>query len=105
LALARYVTLAVVTGDSMSPSVRRGDVCVVARGSEAGVGDVVVYRAVSGGRPVLHRVIDVKPDGTLATKGDANETPDAELVARDSVVGKVVRVVPLSRAFRLASGP
>ncbi len=91
--------LAVVTGGSMEPALHAGDVCVVSRRAEAGVGDVLLFR--DGGRlPVLHRIVSREADGAVRTRGDANPVPDFELVDRDSHVGKVVLVLPFGTAVR-----
>ena len=55
-------------------------------------GDIVVYRE-SGSEPeaaneLVHRVISRKPEGLVA-RGDSNVLPDAALVTRDNLVGRV----------------
>ncbi|MDH4139756.1 MAG: signal peptidase I [Coriobacteriia bacterium] len=104
LSASRFVKLAVVAGDSMVPSIRRGDVCVVARFGDVCEGDVILYREPGARRAVLHRVSAVHTDGSLTTRGDGNVVPDRERVARSEVVGRVVRVVPLGGILRLESG-
>ena len=91
LAALGYVTLAVVEGTSMEPTLQTGDVVVVIRRvgpEELSVGDIVVYRR--GGSLVIHRVVSIGPSG-LVTKGDNNWAPDPP-VPYEAVAGKVLSV-------------
>lgn len=88
-----------VAGGSMEPSMSSGDLAIVRRGSAVGEGDAVLYASEAHG-PVLHRVLRVRPDGSLETKGDANPIPDREAVPRRVVRGKVVTVLRFGLAGR-----
>lgn len=79
----------IVGGESMSPALRVGDVCIYRRRVDAGVGDIVVYRRRDGAR-VVHRVVTVGPRGELRTKGDASGAADREPVPASRVAGPVV---------------
>lgn len=57
------------------------------------VGDVIAFD--SGGRMIVHRVIDIGSDGDFITKGDANSTSDSP-VSPSRVIGEVVGVSPLA---------
>jgi phage repressor protein C with HTH and peptisase S24 domain len=90
-------------GDSMTPSVRDGDLLTVAPLGDGRIqrGDVVLARI--GGRLVAHRVVLV--DGANAQlRGDASPRVDA--VPVDALLGRVVGVRrrrgPLRRGFRAA---
>lgn len=86
-----YVTLAVVEGTSMEPTLQTGDVVVVIKGVKPGelsVGDIVVYRR--GSSLIIHRVVSVGHSG-IVTKGDNNWAPDPP-VPYEAVVGKVLSV-------------
>lgn len=86
-----YVTLAVIEGTSMEPTLQTGDVVVVVRGVKPGelsVGDIVVYRR--GSSLIIHRVVSLGPSG-IVTKGDNNWAPDPP-VPYEAVVGKVLNV-------------
>ncbi len=86
----------VITGWSMEPALRPGDVCFYRRGSEALPGDMVTFRR--GDRAlVVHRVVAVGPRGELRTKGDANRGGDRDVVLKDDLLGRVVLRVPLGR--------
>lgn len=84
----------VVTSGSMSPTIRPGDVVVVAPPSADPRG-VVVFEDVNGDL-VTHRVDAVLDDGRLRTKGDANAVPDSELLTRGRVFGEGRLLVPLT---------
>ena len=84
----------VVSGNSMSPSIRDGDLVLTARlwrGSE--VGDVVLVKRPSDGQLLLHRVIE-QGAGWRRTQGDASLSPDAERIADAAVLGGLAAVIP-----------
>ena len=54
-------------------------------------GDVITFR--QGGIEKVHRIIEIKTDGTPVTKGDANQSPDPAIAPED-IDGKVVGVAP-----------
>ncbi len=82
-----------VTGESMVPALRSGDVVLVERKAAAQIGDIVLIRR-PGQPAVLHRVIGCGADGSLVTKGDANPTRDIRSVAPKYAAGRVAAVVP-----------
>lgn len=82
---------------SMSPAIRTGDVALIAPtdGVDLAPGTVITYRDHAlGGRVVTHRIFDVTPDGSYVTKGDANATPDSDLVVPADVIGTGRLLVP-----------
>ncbi len=75
--------MAVVSGTSMLPLFREGDIVLLYKPSPDGirVGDVVVYKRCGGGY-IIHRVIDVVKVGDryyYRTKGDNNPYDDSRL--------------------------
>ncbi len=75
--------MAVVSGTSMLPLFREGDIVLLYKPppNEIRVGDVVVYKRCGGGY-IIHRVIDVvRIDGRYyyRTKGDNNPYDDSRL--------------------------
>lgn len=91
LVLLDYITLAVVEGTSMEPTLQSGDLVIVIKRvslRDIEVGDIVVYRR--GGTLIIHRVIRIEGD-TLITKGDNNWLPDPP-VKFQSVIGKVLEL-------------
>lgn len=93
----------VVTG-SMEPVIKTNSIVIVdfidenevpllKQGSQ---GDIVMYKGEVGGKPayILHRLISINSDGTLTTKGDANTSPDANILPSD-VVGVYKGTLPV----------
>ena len=81
----------VVLSGSMRPALHPGDVVVSAPvgAGQVHVGDVVVVRnPARPDRTLVHRVDSVRPDGTLATRGDANTSADSTTVAPEEVLGR-----------------
>lgn len=88
----------------MEPALFAGDLAIYARrGITCRRGDLVLFEHDGG--LVVHRVAGTQRDGSLRTRGDANESLDALPVEEDAVRGKVVLVLPMGRvASRLAEG-
>jgi signal peptidase I len=86
----------VVTSDSMSPNVKAGDVVMVApvAGQQLDRGDMVRFHA-GDGSTVIHRIERINRDGSLQTKGDANPTPDPDLIQPKAVMGVGRLLVPV----------
>jgi len=87
--------LTVVTSGSMQPRISAGDVVAVRPldGAPVRPGMVVLFDDGEG-RPTLHRVLAVDPDGSIRTKGDANLEADSTPVRPSAVLGRAVMVVP-----------
>ena len=102
-----------VQSESMSPSLRRGDVIVVRPVSTSGVnaGDSVVFERGSGRMEIVHRVtavvriisnftdadtgaVTTSISHRLQTQGDSSELPDWNLVDDSNLVGKVWFSIP-----------
>lgn len=86
----------VITENSMQPTISPGDVLLVEDPTGVALGQraVVTYeQPVGSGHYVTHRITAVEPDG-LRTRGDANTTPDIDLVNPSQVVGVTRMVVP-----------
>lgn len=86
--IGRTLTLR-VTGRSMFPALRRGDVVELAPPGQLVGGELVLFH--HRGALVCHRVIAVLPDGSVRTQGD-NGQRDGELVGGTDVLGRVARV-------------
>ena len=84
-----------VSGWSMHPALHVGDVVAVSLdGTRPQSGDVILVQS-PGHSAVLHRVIDVQPDGSVHTKGDANQIPDFEPTPPSQIEGRVAAVLPV----------
>ena len=80
----------VLTG-SMSPAIEPNDIVLCRRQSGYFVGDIITFEA--NGSSVTHRIVSVGEDG-MRTKGDANNTEDAQPIKQSRVIGKVILVIP-----------
>lgn len=93
--VAGYSLLHVITG-SMEPTISVGDYVIVKHedSSTLVAGDIIAYYTKDPqiyGLPVIHRIHEVKDDGTFVTWGDANPIPDALAVYPEQVLGKYTR--------------
>ncbi len=86
-------TYSVLSG-SMEKSIHVGSVIYVKdiSGDDAKVGDVVTFRD-NHNTVVTHRVFELREDGKIVTKGDANETEDSP-IEREQIIGKVMFTIP-----------
>ncbi len=66
------------------------------------VGDIVVYFSAMSNIHIVHRVIEIQPDGELVTKGDANPSVDPETVNPDNYRGLVTRTITFMNIGSLA---
>lgn len=77
-ALGGPATFIVISGDSMEPTYRHGDLVLLHRASNYQAGDIVAYPMKTyfdTGRLVIHRVIGADANGFI-TQGDNRETAD-----------------------------
>ena len=90
--------LTVMSG-SMEPRIKLGSVVVVAKRADYNVDEVVTFR--SGEFPsqtITHKIItaESREDGkkVFTTKGESNNDADSQKIGKESIVGKVIFVVP-----------
>lgn len=86
---------AVISG-SMEPNLPTWSLCFVStRTSYDSIqtGDIVVYYNRSNNMRIIHRVIEIEPDG-MVTKGDANQISDGLSVGQDNLYGKSLFHIP-----------
>lgn len=81
----RWYKIVVIEGSSMEPTLSAGDAIVLTRPPDEIEPGMILTLEVDG-NVVTHRVVEVRPDGSFVTKGDANE-------AADDFDGHDVRVV------------
>ena len=74
--------------DNEIPTIEKGSAVLVEKADVSGlkVGDVITYDA--GPLTVVHRIKEIRNDGSLVVKGDANY--QTETIDGDQVTGKVV---------------
>ncbi len=87
---AAYV---IVSGHSMVPTLRDGDLVIVHRQEAYAPGDIVAYRIPKGepgeGHIVIHRVVGGSDAEGYVTQGDNRSTPDLWRPLPADVVGKL----------------
>ena len=94
-----YVT---VDGTSMLPTYNNGDLILAKPKDSYAVGDVVTYVTDVGDQPfpVIHRIVEVKTDGSgYITQGDNRDGPDAFTVNDENIVGASWARVPHAGAI------
>ncbi len=84
-------SVAVVASGSMEPALTVGDMILNRVQSDYAENDIITFQ--SGDSLTTHRIVDVTRDG-FATKGDANDAVDPDIVSPESVIGQVVVKVP-----------
>lgn len=96
--LGGQVSYVQVSGQSMYPTYRSGDLVVTRSQSSYDVGDAIVYRVPKGdvgaGAQVVHRIVGGDENRGLVMQGDNNDFHDQWKPRRTDVVGEVVLHVP-----------
>lgn len=86
-----YAPLTVLSG-SMEPALSAGDLVVIHRAQQYETGEIITF-AQRDGVLVTHRIVAQEAEG-YRTQGDANNTPDEELVTLRQIKGRVVWTIP-----------
>ncbi|MCO8125662.1 signal peptidase I [Acidimicrobiia bacterium EGI L10123] len=86
-----YVSTA---GVSMEPTYSAGDLVLVSRDGDYGVGDAVAYRDPGTGATVLHRIIGGGGAEGFVLQGDNNESIDPHEPTADELTGRAIGHVP-----------
>ncbi|MGB3257859.1 MAG: signal peptidase I [Ornithinimicrobium sp.] len=93
-----------VSGTSMEPTLSTGDLAVLYRSDAYEVGDIVAFEIPEGGT-VIHRVIEVGPDG-YRFQGDNRDFHDPWVLDEAAVLGRQVLSVPqAARAMTTVARP
>lgn len=86
-----YVSTA---GVSMEPTYSAGDLVLVSRDGDYGVGDAVAYRDPGTGGTVLHRIIGGDEGDGFVLQGDNNHSIDPHEPTADELTGGAIAHVP-----------
>ena len=90
-ALGGPITYIGVSGTSMLPTLRTGDLVVVRKSESYGIGDVVVYTIPEGetaaGEHVIHRIVGGDAVDGFVMKGDNNTEIDRLKPTPDQIIG------------------
>lgn len=93
-----------VSGTSMEPTLSTGDLAVLYRSEAYEVGDIVAFEIPEGGT-VIHRIIEVSPDG-YRFQGDNRDFHDPWVLEETDVLGRQVLSVPqAARAMTTVARP
>jgi len=90
----------------MHPTLRGGDgldLYIYRNPDELRVGDVIVYPHPFGTVDVVHRIIEIKPDGVI-TRGDNNNKIDPYTVQFKDIIGKVLAAKRKDRLMQIKGG-
>ncbi len=98
-ALSTDMPIVAVESDSMVPTFYKGDILIL-QGVPAGqlnVDDVIVFSPPNQDTPIVHRIIQINPDGTFQTKGDANpgQIWYEKSIKASQIHGKQIMIIPL----------
>lgn len=108
--LGGATTYVVVSGKSMVPTFHTGDMVVARAGRDYRAGEVVVYRIPDPTIPrklmIVHRIKEVRPDGTFVLQGDGNRSIDPWYPSENDIVGRKVFMIPkFAQTLRGALSP
>lgn len=81
----------IVLSGSMSPTIETGDIVLVKENLDIKKKDIVAFKV--DGAIVTHRVVDIiEKDNKVyyQTKGDANKTPDFDLIKYEDIEGRYI---------------
>jgi signal peptidase len=99
LALSTDMPIVAVESNSMVPTFHRGDILILQGAShdQLDIGDIIVFSPPNQDVPVVHRIIEINPDGTLQTKGDANSGQIwyEKSIKTSQIHGKEIVIIPL----------
>lgn len=82
------ISFAVVSSGSMEPELTIGDIIVMKTRDNYEVNDVITYH-IDNEYLVTHRIVE-RNENSFVTKGDSNNTKDAEHILKENIEGKVV---------------
>ncbi len=92
--LGGCTTLTIVSGHSMEPTYRTGDL-VVSRCGPVAIDDVIVYTPPDvGGARVIHRIVDGDAETGWVVRGDNNDFLDPWHPTEENILGSAVLHVP-----------
>jgi signal peptidase len=98
----------IVVSESMQPTIQKYAFVLIEQTDydEIAVGEVIAFKSSQvSGVPVLHRVVDITPEG-IVTKGDAVDITDESVVTRNNFLGRRLwHTNLLARVFQICQTP
>jgi signal peptidase I len=109
VALGGPASYEIVTGTSMEPHFRTGDLVITQTASSYAVGEIVVYRVPVGlpgaGSIIVHRIVG-EVAGGFSVQGDNKAAPDPWVVKATDIVGRSwVEIPSVGPALLVARRP
>lgn len=94
-----YGMLKLISG-SMEPTYMTDDYILIKSVEKEPLkeGDVIAFYSIDPhimGKINTHRIVEIKDNGEMVTKGDNNSSVDRTTVTKDRVVGKVIKQFPV----------
>jgi signal peptidase I len=100
--LGGAVSYVQVNGESMEPTMHKGDVALLRRQSSYGPGDIVAYRIRKGevgeGADVIHRIVGGDARHGFVTRGDNNDSNDPWHPKPEDILGRRWFLLPRAGA-------
>jgi len=102
-ALSTDMPVVAVESNSMVPAFSQGDILIIqgirdhsAYNSFLKTGDIIVFSVADRDVPIVHRIIQVNPDGSFQTQGDActGQHPFEKQINPEQIHGKVIMIIP-----------
>lgn len=87
-----------VSGSSMLPTLRQGDLVVLRKARSYAVGDVVAYPPSPGGPLVIHRILGREGE-RFTFQGDNNKFVDPWKATSEQITGKQLLAIPRVGAY------
>lgn len=96
-----------VSSGSMSPSISSGSLIVTKPQKEYSIGDIITFQLDKyQEKTITHRIFNVFENSDsirFATKGDANDAVDNNLITINNIVGKMVFQIPFGGSVVMAA--
>ena len=96
--LKTQIPIVAVESNSMVPTFQKGDILIIqgVPSDSLKKGDIIVFSVAGQSVPVVHRIAEIKADGTYQTKGDANsgQLPFEKSIEYKQIYGKEILIIP-----------
>jgi hypothetical protein len=76
--------------------INKGDIIFVIGPKNVKVGDIIIFGSSGSATPIIHRIINISPDGKITTKGDNNKglLTQEQGIDKTQVQGRAVFRIP-----------
>ena len=90
-----FKILTVMSG-SMEPKIKTGELIIVSPKADYNIGEIISFKVRGSDNKettITHRIFEkniIRDQATYVTKGDANNTPDNNKIAKDQIIGRFI---------------